>query len=186
MSQPSPFFSPLMDVEKDWIDYNGHLNMAFYAVLFDRCVDNLWDKIGFGEAYHEGTGCTTYVAEYRVRYIREIHQGDRIRASWRLLAHDDKSWHFCQELIHEDGWVSATGEGVGLHIDTSGPRVVAMPAPIQTRFQSFFEDHDKLPRPDWVGRPMGIRRKGLGLPSIPKSGQKNKDVTEIACYSSSN
>lgn len=156
----SPFLSPLMDVRKEWIDYNGHLNMAYYSVLFDHGVDALWDALGFGEAYRQETGFTSYAAEFRVRYMRELHEGDRVRASWRLLDHDDKSWHFYQELIHEDGWISAIGEGVGLHIDTSGPRVAPMPERILSKMAAYKEEHSQLPRPDWLDRPMDIRRKG--------------------------
>lgn len=159
MSNPAPFYSPFMEVQKDWIDYNGHLNMAYYSALFDQGVDALWDKIGFGNDYRLTRGGTTFAAEFHVCYLREIHLGDKVRASWQLLDHDDKSWHFYQELIHEDGWVSATGEGLGLHIDTSGPRVAAMPDDILSTFQRFQAEHSQLPWPDRVGRTMGIRKK---------------------------
>ncbi len=159
MTKPAPFLSPIMEVQKDWIDYNGHLNMAYYSVLFDQGVDALWDKIGFGLEYRKTRGGTTFAAEYHVCYLREIHLGDKVRASWRLLDHNDKSWHFYQELFHEDGWISATGEGLGLHIDTSGPRVASMPPDILSTFKNLQAEHDHLPRPDRVGRQMGIRRK---------------------------
>lgn len=156
---PAPYYSPFMDVQKDWIDYNGHLNMAYYNVLFDRGVDALWDQIGFGLDYRSTRGGTTFAAEFHVCYLREIGLGDKVRASWHLLEHDDKSWHFYQELIHQDGWVSATAEGLGLHINTSGPRVAAMPEDIQTTFRNFHAEHSQLPRPERVGRTIGIRRK---------------------------
>ncbi|SFL93927.1 thioesterase family protein [Shimia aestuarii] len=155
----APFMSGFMEVEKDWIDYNGHLNMAYYNVLFDRGVDQIWDQLGFGPDYLERTGCTTFSAEFHICYVREVHLGDRLRASFQLLDHDDKSFHFYQELIHEDGWISATGEGLGLHIDQSGPRVAAMPEPILTNVKALRAAHATLPRPDRVGRQMGIRHK---------------------------
>ena len=48
MSIPAPFVSKPMDIEKDWIDYNGHLNMAYYNVLFDRCSDEAFEAMGMG------------------------------------------------------------------------------------------------------------------------------------------
>ena len=39
----APFVSSVMRVEPGWIDYNGHLNMAYYHVLFDRAVDEAVD-----------------------------------------------------------------------------------------------------------------------------------------------
>ena len=44
----APFVSSVMRVEPSWIDYNGHLNMAYYNVLFDRCVDEAYELLGIG------------------------------------------------------------------------------------------------------------------------------------------
>ena len=159
MTNPAPYYSPFMELRKDWIDYNGHLNMAYYSALFDQGVDALWDQIGFGLEYRTTRGGTTFAAEFHVCYLREIHLGDKVRASWQLLEHNDRSWHFYQELIHEDGWVSATAEGLGLHIDTSGPRVAPMPPDILSTFETMQAEHDQLARPERVGRQMAIRGK---------------------------
>jgi hypothetical protein len=50
---PAPFVSSVMRVEPGWIDYNGHLNMAYYNVLFDRAVDEVYELLGLGLAYVE-------------------------------------------------------------------------------------------------------------------------------------
>lgn len=156
MSQP--FVSSLMTVRPEWIDYNGHLNMAYYNVLMDEGVDELWLQFGFGTDYREKTGCTTYSAEYHIRYIREVHEGDRLQATFQLLDYDEKRLHFAQELVHEDGWVSAQGEGLMLHVDQSGPRVAPMPANILTQVEALMAAHRDLPVPAFVGRPMGLKR----------------------------
>ena len=49
--QPMPFLSSVMQIEPQWIDYNGHLNMAYYNVMFDRAIDELWLKLGIGPGY---------------------------------------------------------------------------------------------------------------------------------------
>ena len=36
---PEPFRASIMQIEPQWIDYNGHLNMAYYNVMFDRAID---------------------------------------------------------------------------------------------------------------------------------------------------
>ncbi len=155
----APFVSKSMAVEEQWLDFNGHLNMAYYNVLFDRGVDQLGAFLGFGPAYRERTGNTTFSAEFHLCYLRELHLGDEVTASFQLLDYDAKSFHFYQELIHSDGWISATGEGVGLHIDQNGPKVAPMPEQILKKFAGLSESHSALPRPDRVGRVMGIRRK---------------------------
>ncbi|MCF3593603.1 thioesterase family protein [Rhodobacteraceae bacterium LMO-12] len=153
-----PFLSQPMTLEPEWIDYNGHLNMAYYNVLLDRGVDGIWHEIGFGPDYSRERGLTTYSAEYHLRYLREIHLGDSVRASFQILDHDAKRIHFYQELIHSDGWVSAVGEGMMLHIDQSGPRVAPMPPDILARVEALAAKHRELPIPETVGKPIGIRR----------------------------
>ncbi|MEP2532785.1 thioesterase family protein [Shimia sp.] len=153
----TPFLSTPLPVEPDWIDYNGHLNMAYYNVLFDRGVDQVWEQLGFGPDYRVRSGCTTFSAEFHVCYLREIHLGDAVTVSFHLLDHTDKAVHFYQELIHPEGWVSATGEGVALHVDQSGPRVAAMPEDILRNVRALYAAHQDLARPERVGRVMGLR-----------------------------
>lgn len=155
----APFVSKPMAVEEQWLDFNGHLNMAYYNVLFDRGVDQLGAFLGFGPEYRERTGNTTFSAEFHLCYLRELHLSDEVTATFQLLDYDNKSFHFYQELVHTDGWVSATGEGVGLHIDQSGPRVASMPGEILAKFGELSKAHAVLPRPDRVGRVMGLRHK---------------------------
>ena len=76
----APFVSSVMQVEPGWIDYNGHLNMAYYNVLFDRAVDEAYELLGCGIAYLEQTRHSTFTAEVHVRYLRELHAGDPVRA----------------------------------------------------------------------------------------------------------
>lgn len=155
----SPYISAPMELDPAWIDYNGHLNMAYYNVLFDRGVDEVWEQFGFGPEYRAARNLSTFSAEFHVCYLRELHLGSKVRVSFQLLAHDEKRFHFYQELIHEDGWISATGEGLGLHIDMSGPRVAPMPDDILANVAKLATEHASLPIPERVGRKMGIPGK---------------------------
>ena len=159
MPQAIPFKSLPMAVEPQWIDYNGHLNMAYYNVLFDRGADQLFEEFGFGPDYAKTTGFSTFSAEFHVCYLRELHEGDRVFVTSQLLDFDEKRFHFYQELYHEDGWLSATGEGLGLHIDLSGPRVAPMGADTLAAMKTMHADHSQLPMPERAGRRIGIPRK---------------------------
>lgn len=125
----------MMRVRPEWIDFNGHLNMAYYNVLFDTSVDQAYELLGFGPDYQK-TGCTTYVAEFHVCYVRELHENDEVFVTLQILDHDAKRFHTYQELYHADGWLAATAEGLTLHVDQSGPRVAEMP---------------RISRPTWAG-----------------------------------
>lgn len=159
MSIPTPFVSSVMGVEPQWIDYNGHMNMAFYNVLFDHAADEVYPLLGFGPDYISTRKHTTYTAEFHICYVRELHLGDRVRCKFILLDHDEKRFHTYQELWHEDGWLAATGEALGLHIDTSGPRVAPFPPDIKANLEAMQAAHDTRPRPERAGRKIGILRK---------------------------
>ncbi|WP_428928555.1 thioesterase family protein [Marinibacterium sp. SX1] len=158
MTIPAPFMSSVMEIQPDWIDYNGHLNMAFYNVLFDRCGDEAYELLGFGPDYAQ-RGFTTYTAEFHLSYVRELHLGDKVRVSLQLIDHDTSKFHTYQEIHHVDGWLAATGEALGLHIDRSGPRVAPFPPDIAKRVAAMKAAHDPLGWPERAGRSVGIRRK---------------------------
>lgn len=155
----APYRSRTMIVEPQWIDYNGHLNMAYYNVLFDRGADDLFAEFGVGPEYQKTRGFSTFSAEFHVCYLRELKEGDEVYVTSQLIDLDEKRFHFFQELHHADGWISATGEGLGLHIDMSGPRVAPMPDDIFAKISALFEIHRHLPRPERVGRSIGIPRR---------------------------
>ncbi|MEO0378657.1 MAG: thioesterase family protein [Pseudomonadota bacterium] len=153
-----PFRSSPQTVLPEWIDFNGHLNMAYYNVLFDRSVDELYPHIGFGEDYVTTTGCTTYVAEFHICYLRELHQGDTVTATFHLIDHDEKRFHSYSELYHTDGWLAATAEGLTLHVDQSGPKVAPMPAHVQDALTAYKAAQTDQIDPTRIGRKIGLKR----------------------------
>ena len=159
MSIPAPFVSRIMQVEKDWIDYNGHLNMAYYNVLFDRCSDEGFELMGMGPSYARERQFTSYTAEVHICYVRELHLGDRVTASLQILDNDDKRIRFFQELRHVDGWLAATSENLVLHVDMAGPKVAPFPPDIQAKVDAMRAAHAALPVPERAGRSIGIKRK---------------------------
>jgi acyl-CoA thioester hydrolase len=155
----TPFRSALHVVRPEWIDYNGHLNMAYYSVLMDQTADEAYPLFGFGPDYLTQTGCTTYVAEFHICYVRELHEGDRVYGTIQMLDYDEKRFHMYQELWHEDGWLAATGEALTLHVDQSGPKVAPMPGDVLANVAKMFVAHKDLPRPERAGRSIGIKPK---------------------------
>lgn len=150
---PAPFVSSIMRVEPQWIDYNGHLNMAYYNVLFDRAVDEVYEQIGIGPSYLKTTSHSTFTAEAHVRYLREIHEGDAVRVTFHLLDYDAKRIHYFEQLIHADeGFLSATSENMTLHVDMGAKKVAAFPEPVMQRLARMKAAHAVLPLPEGVGR----------------------------------
>jgi acyl-CoA thioester hydrolase len=150
---PAPFVSSVMRVEPGWIDYNGHLNMAYYNVLFDRAVDEVYELLGIGLAYVEVSRHSTFTAEVHVRYLRELNAGDPVRVTFQLLGYDAKRLHYFEELHHaEENWLSATSENMALHVDMDARKTAAFPPDIAARLERMKAAHATLPIPNGAGR----------------------------------
>lgn len=153
------FQSSLFEIRPEWIDYNNHFNMGYYAVLFDLAADEAYADLGFGPDYKTHSGHTTYSAEFHICYLRELKLGDQVRANFRIIDFDEKRFHSYQEMIHRDGWIAATGEGLTLHVDTSGPKVAPMPADIQKRLSDWKDEQMQLPKPSGIGQGIEMIKK---------------------------
>lgn len=159
MPEAQPYRSHPISIEKDWIDYNGHLNMAYYNVIFDRGGDEFLADLGFGPDYAAERRLTIYTAEVHVCYVQEIHLDHIVTVTSQLIDFDGKRLHVYHEIVHRDGWVAATAEVLSLHVDMNGPRVVPFPDDIVPGLDRYRQEHALLPRPERVGRSIGIRRK---------------------------
>ncbi|WP_295813613.1 thioesterase family protein [uncultured Nitratireductor sp.] len=160
MQDEAPHRSSIFELQKDWIDFNGHLNMAYYTVLFDRAYEETSERFGMGAKYAQTRRLTTYTAEIHLCYVRELHLSDRVQGTYQLLDHDEKRLHSYQELRHaEEGWLAATCETLTLHIDMAGPRVTPFPDDVVERIEAVHAVHKNLSRPERAGRSIAIRRR---------------------------
>jgi acyl-CoA thioester hydrolase len=160
LTPPVPFLSSVMAIEPQWIDYNGPLNMAYYNVLFDRAIDQLWFKLGIGPTYMKERGGSTFTVECHVRYLREIHLGDPAQVSILLVTADDKRIHTFEELRHAtEGWVSATSENMSIHIDMAARKAAPFPPDIRARISALTSAHQRMIRPEAIGRRIAMTSK---------------------------
>lgn len=159
MSFDAPVIAPTRGLDPAWLDYNGHLNMAYYNVLFDKAVDHAFALIGSGPDYLKARNMSFFTAEAHVCYLRELKPDAQVNTSVQLLDHDTKRLHFYQEIRHVEGWVSATSETLLLHVDMSGPRAAEMPQDIFAKVSEMAEAHASLRRPERAGRSVQIVRK---------------------------
>ena len=147
-----------MQIEPQWIDYNGHLNMAYYNVMFDRAIDELWFKLGIGPGYMKERGGSTFTAECHVRYLREIHLGDPVQVSILLLGADEKRLQRSRNCASE-GWLSATSENITLHVDILARKTAPFPPDIRARIEAVIHEHQAIPRPEGIGRRIAMPSK---------------------------
>ncbi|WIG49789.1 MAG: Acyl-CoA thioesterase [Afipia sp.] len=156
----APFLTTVMQIEPQWIDYNGHLNMAYYNVLFDRGIDEMWLELGIGPDYKKSRNGSTFTAEAHVRYLREVHLGDPVQVSVYLIEADDKRIHTFEELRHAtEGWLSATSENMTLHMDMNARKTAPFPPDIAARIRDVVAAHATVTRPDGIGRRIAMPAK---------------------------
>jgi acyl-CoA thioester hydrolase len=148
-----PFVSSVMQIEPTWIDYNGHLGMAYYNVLFDRAIEEVFDLLGGGAEYVKNRGLSFFTSEVHIRYLRELHLADPVHVSFQLLDYDAKRLHCFEQLLHvREGWISATSENMVLHVDMTAKKTAPIPADISERFAQMKFLHAQLPRSEGIGR----------------------------------
>lgn len=151
---------PEQRVEAAWIDYNGHMNMAFYNVAFDRALDHVYDLLGIGADYAAEGGGSCFAMEVHVNYLQELLLDDPIRVEFQLLDRDAKRLHFFEHMYHaKQGYLAATSEQLALHVDMASRRTAPFPADAAARIDALFERQAGLPRPELAGRTIGIRRR---------------------------
>jgi acyl-CoA thioester hydrolase len=156
----SAIICPRTRVHQAWIDYNGHMNMAYYNVVFDQGVDHVYDQLGVGAQYAQSGGGSLFTMEVHLHYLNELSLNDPIEVRFQLLDADSKRLHFFEEMYHaEKGYLAATSEQLALHVDMTSRRAAPFPRFIQDRVDRLLEAHATLPRPGQVGHIIGIRRK---------------------------
>jgi len=156
---PAPFDRYRGEVKPEWIDHNGHMNLAYYTVLFDYATDMMFDLLDLGLAYRRRTDLGTFVTETHNRYERELLVGDKVRVTIQILFTDDKRLHLAHEMFRLDtGERAATQELLFLHVDLKARRVTPFPPELKARVHAAAAAHAVLPRPGWVGRHVGIAR----------------------------
>ncbi len=152
--------SPVIAIDSDWVDYNGHLNQAYYGVIFDRAIDDALMPIGLGPDYIKQRNCSYMTVESHTCFIRELMQTDPVRVVSRILDVDDKRLHMYCELQHAiDGWDAATVEYMFLHIDMSVRRTSPWPSDLRGRLEALKIAAEPLGRPERAGRRIGIPRR---------------------------
>lgn len=149
----SPFRPPPQTVEDQWLDFNGHMNMAFYNVAFDRNLDAFFRHLGIGEAYGETRRLSFFTAEVHVVYKRELPPRAPIDSTIRLAGLDPKRIVMFGELYHgSEGYLSATSEQLLLHVHLDERRVVPIPDDVYAILKAEYARTAILGRPDALGR----------------------------------
>lgn len=143
----------------EWIDYNGHMNVAWYVLIFDYATVALLTRLGIDHDYIEREQLSTFALEMHVTYERELVLDAPYVVHTQILDADNKRIHLHHEMYHADEhWRAAGNEVMLMHIDMQKRRSAPFPQGVQARVDTMQAAHAKRPQPDGVGRVIGIRR----------------------------
>jgi acyl-CoA thioester hydrolase len=146
-------------IAAEWIDYNGHLRDAYYALILSYASDALMDRLGMDAAYRAASGNTLYTVEMHIHYLREIHHNDIVIVGVRLLGADHKRIHAAFE-VSCDGQAApaATAEFMLLHVHQGDSvRTVAFEPAIAVAIAALAPSGADAPWPGPGSRRMELR-----------------------------
>ncbi len=147
-------------VRPEWIDYNGHMNVAYYVLAFDHATDAWFDLLGLGEKYLKATNCSIFQVECHVNYFQEVTAGTPLRFELQLFDFDTKRMHYLSRMYHRDeGFLSATCEWMALHVDLAARRSTALPEATLAKLGEIKDAHAGLERPEQACARIAIVRK---------------------------
>ena len=109
---------------KEWVDYNNHLNMAYYILIFDQALEVMLEKFKMGANSAKTEKRSTMVVETNTKYISEIKQEDEVDIMLTFFDHDKKRLHLKLEMIEKKTKkISASIEWLSLYINLEARKV---------------------------------------------------------------
>ena len=109
---------------KEWVDYNNHLNMAYYVLIFDQACEVLLEKFKIGAESAKREKRSTMVVETNTKYISEVKEGNEVDTMLTFFDHDKKRLHLKLEIIEKKTKkVSASIEWLSLYVNLETRKV---------------------------------------------------------------
>ena len=137
-----PFHISDQIIKKEWIDYNNHMNMAYYVLVFDEVWEIILKKFKMGEDSAKSTQMSTMVVETHTTYDGEVKLGDEVEINLTFFDHDKKRLHFKMEMIEKSSRkLSATLEMLSLYIDLNQRKVAEFEQEKIKIMDQFIVDH---------------------------------------------
>lgn len=151
------FESPVLP---DWIDYNGHMNDAYYVVAFSKAIDGFMLHIGMDETFRASQGVSIYTLQSMVTYLQEVAEAEPIIVKGQLLESDSKKLRLFMTMYHGESYDTlATMETLLLHMDMKQHKASPFLAQTQSLIDVIQTQHAELETPQNAGKAIAIKRK---------------------------
>lgn len=146
-----PWLEWVEPVQPEWIDYNGHLNEAFYVHVFGHATDGFMDAIGLGPEGREALGASLFSVEAHVRYLDQVSDGDTLQVRTAVVGRTGKAVHLWHEMWVDDT-LRATEEVLALYFDMETGRSAPFPDDMIVRIDALLQEP-----PEASGRRIALR-----------------------------
>ncbi|MEO1274399.1 MAG: thioesterase family protein [Pseudomonadota bacterium] len=157
--QVAPIRTATQTVETAWIDYNGHMNVAYYTLAFDRALDEVYETLDIGPSAVESRGQGPMALQTQIHYRAELLEGEAFHCEAVVLDADHKRCHaFVRMIRARDGAVAACYETLSVNVDLAARRSAPYPDTVAAGLGRQRDAHSTLPRDPAVGAVIGIRR----------------------------
>ena len=111
-------------VIKEWTDYNGHMNMSYYILIFDNAAEVMLNKFKMGGDSAQSDKKSTFVVEMHTHYNQEVKLDEEVETHLTYIDHDKKRIQYKLSMFHkEKKYLAATNEVLSLYVDLSQRRV---------------------------------------------------------------
>ncbi len=147
-------------VASEWVDYNGHMNDAAYAIAFSRAGDALMDRIGLDAGARKRTGQSLFTLQVMLHYFKEAKEGDAFAVTCHLLEHDDKRMRLWLEMTGKGGERLAASEQLLISVALSEAGARAVPWSFETKaaLEALAKAQSGLTHPPAAGAGIALKR----------------------------
>jgi len=146
-------------VIEDWIDYNGHLNEAYYLVIFSKATDAIQDYLGMTFTSIKSTGYTLFTVETHLRYLQEIGLGKDVYVTTHIIEYDNKRVRLYHSMYNAQDELLATAEKLFLSYNLQQERVVNFNDEFASKLAALVEEQSQLSMPKAAGAGIALKKK---------------------------
>ena len=148
------------EIKPKWLDYNNHMNVAYYVLIFDLAFEALLLSLGLGEKIAKTTGISMMILESHITYDQEVTLGQEVEVQMQLLDHDHKRMHLYFEMYvkGKNGYLASTLEQLSMCVDLNKRKSISFPEEITAKIKALAEQQSHLGRTLNIGRKIGIRK----------------------------
>ena len=137
-----PVYLKSQNIIKEWVDYNNHLNMAYYVLIFDQALEVILEKFKMGAKSAKTEKRSTMVVETNTKYINEVQEGTVIDIFLTFFDHDKKRLHLKMEMVEKKTKkISASIEWLSLYVNLETRKVTEFESEKKIMMDSFIKEN---------------------------------------------